>query len=1664
MTISSLIEESIENPPVDQEAATIEGGAVTSPLARARYQAYVNLADTGREDGDGAAQVFNIDSVDSYHANLKAQELRAGDIAARQADMVALEQQILDSDMTPEATGLALRDLRASLDQGVDPEDLAVQELSARAMTIAEGANQEAIKLGQYFENEEKYSVARQLAETRQAVEADFAPTIPGLEWGVELLTSGMLFPKSSGTNVAGIIETMFPQIDAFQLAPGNSLEEAQALVATLSPEERVAAIKRGHDYLNKNAGILFDNEHDAMTMMNMIEGVFGNRIQGEAARVTSSEMQIFDTLLTLATSGVGTALVKGAKGLKKATPSASTPKVDRALEELTEPLVRQADNAAVEGAEGVVLGPRINNLPAPTKSQVLNDQLDQVLDGKPSTPRISVSIPHTGMPAFSPAQTLNDVAPEIAAPLLSEAFTDFSSNIAKGLGTTRAQIAQDTVVPRVVGEPIRRGASLLVSSISNSLSDAGANIRNLMHDSQLFTAGEMNRVEKELSGKLDSLVNRDEIVLVNKSEAYVDENTGKVSMNYVIGAGGDKTFETAADARAFITRLPTSRLDNFEVLGYQSQTGTYIPYAGPEDVLGDFVLKAKYTHTAASGAKKENVLRTSEASIFTNHVATSVSYIDRISKSISRLDIRQAQASSVFKKILKPMNDLKSKEDLDSVWDALKKAEKNEDDFTQGQLAQMLEGSQPRIEAYRAVRRFYQAVYETRNGMYRDFLSKKGFLTHTHNDGVEAWVKPIKDKAEISTVWWDEAGAIVSKDALKAKGIELDYLEAFSPKRHTDADGNIMETKYVAVRKGKTSLNPLPVQVLHNKKTYLGRHLDTQYVIEEMDDVISNGKSIKVGRVIAVANNPVDATKEAAKGEGRRARRSIETSNSDASFLEQELNQMHDLQMLTNTRHRMDFQQMDVTRQESIISPMESLDRVGRTMSKNVALNEWVEYNTNKWIATFGDIIEEKGFPWGGNINLKSSLKSTPELEARLKKARKYRERIQLTAGVHDAQLGEKFQQAALGTGEWLSRVAANTSKKSDAGLLRDMKVGSLNFAATAASKASTINPVQKAKALAHFSFITMNPIRQLLMQSTSMTMYAGVEHGTKYMASGRAGVDMAFLIGAKSWKDIDSDSFNTIVKQYAKLTGIKEKEAHKFFDDFDQSGTMGSVTSHQFLEHTFKSGGTYRNHSGTYATEEGRSVAGNLKHSMVGGVQTAAGLSSKYGFEAGEKMNRIVGYLAARNKHAVNGTLDGLSPTDLGVEGLRLAGDMGQYSKAAFQDGALGIPFQFMSHTTRMVQYMIPHTKWTSHIASDVMSNKEKAKVAVWQAVLFGGSGVGLGSLFADAAEQSGIEVDPVVHEALEEGLAGLALESIIEGMAGTGANLDISGTVAPLSGLTNDIQVVLGTSDRAATPLGAALRIAADVATGAPMNYSDLTGASSAILSKGAGIAGNIGKIWDNPVLGTGEKLEMQVRDIASFLPVVNNVLQARIMASTGEYVTKYGTPIAKVTAAEAFAKGLWGIGPEQVNDAFDLNSKLRGKRQVMEAPTHSELSRSGKDLANWTYNALRQLSSGTMSKQDIMNRIESANATVAMAYDNQTDKDIVRASMRKELVRLTGHRDTLADELVTLMASDYELSHEMGIDKVIKNIEKLGPSAYGDNVIQNLRRMHTETGEQ
>ena len=211
MSINSLIEQGINNPPVDMEQPRVEGGRVTSPLAQARYEAFVKMADTSSpEDGASPGARFGIDMINASQSAATQERLSKEASDLRRAQAQEIEHEVLSSTMSPEAAYQTIYDLRQAMQSGVAPEDLAVAELSAKNIANAEEANQADIALSQAIEDAEKYSTSRMLESLRGQLGEELASTIPGVEDAYEMITTWTLFPISGGTNVSAMMRDVF--------------------------------------------------------------------------------------------------------------------------------------------------------------------------------------------------------------------------------------------------------------------------------------------------------------------------------------------------------------------------------------------------------------------------------------------------------------------------------------------------------------------------------------------------------------------------------------------------------------------------------------------------------------------------------------------------------------------------------------------------------------------------------------------------------------------------------------------------------------------------------------------------------------------------------------------------------------------------------------------------------------------------------------------------------------------------------------------------------------------------------------------------------------------------------------------------------------------------------------------------------------------------------------------------------------------------------------------------------------------------------------------------------------------------------------------------------------------------------------------------------------
>ena len=1616
-----------------------------SPVQLERDNAFAALAGDGIEQDELTEEPVGplLDKPDVNLASpaqmqAYANQQRLLQIRQERLDSVQdIESTILsDSTLSPEAMAESINKVRTSALKGVNSEDIAVESILAGEMEAAETASEEMAALATGLEIMDRRSVKDELQALKEALDADFEPTIPFVENGIEMLTSGILFPLSSGTNISYTLEDLLGVKSGFlsQFAPSKQIEEARKIANTYTDQERVALLKRAHGMILERSGLVLNNHADAQKMYHALEGVFGTRVQMESATDDATWGVAIDAALTATGLKAGKiALNAAAKGTNKIA----------GKEVIKKPFKNKAEKAAAD-AERIEI---------PTEKVLPENQ---------------------GIQAGTPAAVMAKVAPKTSGPVLADVLQDASEVTAKKFGTTRQEILSDYTIPNMSSDLMKRGPAIVFTHRAGAVQDEVQSLRKLMHDDELFSQQEVAGAIENLQSKVHTLVDEGAIH-VPKIQMNPDVDTGEIAMDYVFGKAGGKEFATRAEAKKFLQE----RVDGYELeepifLRYDAKQDTFLPVADDaSDKAGAWLVQARYNHKlGAADVKrkkkdKEDPFLTKGVNFLTNNVDSTVSYVRRIANAITKIDLRRGEAEKVLSDILKPLTSLSNTGSRNKVWNVLKKEELDAPargrDLDEAEIYKAFDGNVEEIAAYNAVRKMYKTVYAIRNLNYRNHLKKGGYMTLRGLDDVDNWVRPItKDKkiAEVKTVWYEPEGTIVSLMDLERRGIQVDIFESFSPKKAFAPDRKTrQQTQYMAAPKGKAELQPLPDTVLNDVPGYLGRAQTAQYSIERVRKVIVNGKKEKIGELLKVADNIKSAEERVAElqaaGKGTFQWRRNDSPGAE-TFIAEEMKQLHDYGMLTNTKLRRDLNKLDITEKMAMKPPEDILNDVKQTIAKTVSMNEFIDYSSAKWADTYGHLVKGGLMPWGRDIPWRKDLKLTPEVINAQKKAIKFQQKIKLVAGIDEDQIGKKLQTKLQGISEYLSRSSRNIEKKSGKGLIR---VPLLDLGSAAAARLGSRDLVSDSKFLGHLSYIIANPARQLFMQAGSGLLYKGVEHGTKYFASGRASADQTLLSLVRMTENVNTTARNNVVKAYSGITGKSVKETEDYIQLYKDSGLMSSMSNHQYLESATKGPTGFRGHAGNLAEAAGFGQKSARTIKNTGRFLSAK--ASGYGFEAGEEFHRMAAFNAVYNKNLVNGTLAGKTAIDLGREASQLAGNMGAANKAAFQNGAWGVPAQFLSHSTRMISLMMPTNKWTSYVASPIISNKEKAKIAAWSSALFGTGGWGISNMMGELAEDAGIEIDEGVQNRLEEGVVGLVAEAALSGLGGSDLDLNISDSIAPLSGVFGDVDVVVNWDEntRASTPIGKYAAAGIAIMLRNPKGLVENLGPGIDLGGKIMDVTQRSIDIFDAPQFATGEKIELEMRNFATLIPGLNNILQARLMVETSAYLDRNGNEIAKATVADALGKALLGVNGGDVEAYYDFKAKYTARYNYQPAANGKELSQSGKDIAAFTYGAMNLLKDGKLTREEVYDRIRVAYAAVDTAYTEEQFHHVKKAA-DKEMTRLFGDHQTKVDALLGVIASDDEMRAELGIDRVISILEDFRPSPYRDFVIQQLKNSYQE----
>ena len=262
---------------------------------------------------------------------------------------------------------------------------------------------------------------------------------------------------------------------------------------------------------------------------------------------------------------------------------------------------------------------------------------------------------------------------------------------------------------------------------------------------------------------------------------------------------------------------------------------------------------------------------------------------------------------------------------------------------------------------------------------------------------------------------------------------------------------------------------------------------------------------------------------------------------------------------------------------------------------------------------------------------------------------------------------------------------------------------------------------------------YIKLNPQRQHLVQSHQMVR----------------------LAAANSTYSVTKMIPDLVAVQKARVTG----EPNELLDFVMDSGQLDAIKTNNLVKDSMME-----------ITNQSKS---GIKGALTTGYNTVERVSSKIGFEAGESNNIITTLLAFRDKAIKNGK-DMSKPEDRD-EVYALARNWGYGMNKAnimpYQENAASLIMQFLH---------VPHKGITQTTTNRILTNKEKAKAMTLDIALFGVPTYwAADKWFADLLPE-----DPMIREALQDGMEGLIFNGMINSLSDQYSELDFT-SFSPTSG---------------------------------------------------------------------------------------------------------------------------------------------------------------------------------------------------------------------------------------------------------------------------------------
>lgn len=856
-------------------------------------------------------------------------------------------------------------------------------------------------------------------------------------------------------------------------------------------------------------------------------------------------------------------------------------------------------------------------------------------------------------------------------------------------------------------------------------------------------------------------------------------------------------------------------------------------------------------------------------------------------------------------------------------------------------------------VDGYMAVRIVADVSHAAMNKRVRDKLLADGYRHIDLGDFQTAGVKLSDGQAEGIRVYYDPSTNQVME--VSAQDVRRLQAEGYSFYRSREVLGSgDSQTFNLIVKDPHLNVKPLPDEVLRYREGYIPRIYDEQYFItvtpsaKKLDGVQVRPEELPA-KTIGVAKSKKEAealmkelnAKEKDKKNPQTFswKHSRELMRTDDELLGAEIDLAGNAKGLFYSKRGEHISSMMDGKLADVQDPVQAITKMTSSVSRLMDLTPVIDLHKQRWLAEFGHLTNGK-YP----KDMSAIRKDTRLTDEELGKAQAYWNYIDLQES--NGMTKDWWKAQMFKFGEWME----------DKGL---EAIGS--FFRT---KVSNYDPFSITRGLTFTATITLNPVRQIWLQSQQYLFLTGLD--PVGIASGRVVATAASLA-----TNMDMSKSKTALK----AMGLTKDEYLNLKQAFNESGLKEAVDSHIIGRDAFM----------TLRAEVTEGAAQAMAQRLGNAVKSTVNTIRQAGFDWGETSNLAHTYVIAyRRFKEANPGVDAFTSKakyQIAADARQLALGMTQPGAYQYQRNWLSVPLQFLSVQQKAVSTMIQAIPGITG-GNKAITKAEARRIAIGQLLLYGATGWGIHNVVDSVLEKYGVQIDPELRLGLIGGVYDYALNALIQHVDdGITNNFAFSSNLAAGSGWADTFVDKL--SDFQNTT---ALEIFA--------------GPSSTMYSRFGNAMAITGTIFGKSIYGeegmSAEDAAEVVDAWMSIASLYNNVARGWAMHKSGQYVDKHLNRLGlDASNKEALVRAILGVTTHEEIGLHEV------------AMTSSERQRKLQAIADFHAGQIERIlgltgEHGNMplnSQRGILKAIDAHNQYLAFAYGEEDARQILLLVQQK-----------------------------------------------------------------